>query len=145
MPKPILFFVPLFLIACTDTPTINLDERKAEIRQAEKSFNDLAAKEGIRAAFVQFADTGAVLLRGNRLIQGKEEIDAFYAGQPLHNVKLTWSPDFVDVAQSGELGYTYGPFTYLAMDTSGQTRESHGIFHTVWRRQADGSWKFVWD
>ncbi|MCB9270551.1 MAG: DUF4440 domain-containing protein [Lewinellaceae bacterium] len=135
-----------FLVSCSNPDAaIDQQERKNEIRQAEKEFNDLAAEEGIRTAFVHFADSSAVMLRGNQLIRGKEAIDAYYADQTLTDVHLTWSPDFVDVAASGELGYTYGPYSFSAVDTAGQKIESHGYFHTVWRRQSDGSWKFVWD
>ncbi|MCB0601516.1 MAG: nuclear transport factor 2 family protein [Saprospiraceae bacterium] len=143
MNKLILYLL-LLMTACT-VPTPDLEQRKQEVRDAEKAFNDLAAKEGIRTAFVQFADSSAVMLRGNQLIRGKEAIDAYYSNQTLRDVHLSWSPDFVDVAASGDLGYTYGPYSFSAVDTAGQSIESRGYFHTVWRRQSDGSWKFVWD
>lgn len=144
MNKLILYLLLLLVTACT-VPTPDLEQRKQEVRDAEKAFNDLAAKEGIRTAFVQFADSSAVMLRGNQLIRGKEAIDAYYSNQTLRDVHLSWSPDFVDVAASGDLGYTYGPYSFSAVDTAGQSIESRGYFHTVWRRQSDGSWKFVWD
>lgn len=36
-------------------------------------------------------------------------------------------------------------YTYSVTDSTGETKSSSGIFHTVWKRQADGTWKFVWD
>ncbi|MFC2138829.1 YybH family protein, partial [Bacteroidota bacterium] len=60
-------------------------------------------------------------------------------------VKLEWKPDYIDVSTSGDLGYTFGKFTFSAKDTTGKLIESEGIFHTVWKRQEDGSWKYVWD
>ena len=58
---------------------------------------------------------------------------------------LKWKPDFVDVAASGDLGYTYGHYTYSYIDSTGKAAEDKGIFHTVWKRQPDGNWRFVWD
>jgi ketosteroid isomerase-like protein len=49
------------------------------------------------------------------------------------------------VSACGDLGYTWGSYTFTATDSLGATHRSEGIFHTVWKRQPDGSWKFVWD
>ena len=70
--------------------------------------------------------------------------------EPLHilqlqDEKLIWKPDFVDVSASGDLAYTYGAYTYSYKDSTGAIVEQGGIFHTVWKRQADGGWRFVWD
>jgi ketosteroid isomerase-like protein len=56
---------------------------------------------------------------------------------------LTWSPDFIDVSASGDMAYTYGKYNYTTTDSLGNVSEIEGIFHTVWKRQADGNWKFV--
>ena len=59
--------------------------------------------------------------------------------------KLEWIPDFVDVSASGDLGYTYGKYTITTIDSIGQTIKRGGIFQTIWKRQPDGRWRFVWD
>ncbi|MBL7111012.1 MAG: DUF4440 domain-containing protein [Bacteroidales bacterium] len=63
----------------------------------------------------------------------------------LPDASLVWEPEFVDVEESGDLGYTYGSFVFTAKDSTGNDIESKGVFHTVWKRQADGEWRFVWD
>lgn len=120
----------------------NDDQSKKEILQAEKDFALLAKEKGVATAFYAFADTDAVIKRGDRLVTGKESIKEFYFKQEQHG-ELQWEPSFVDA--SGELGYTYGPFTYSAKDSTGKTTETKGYFHTVWKKQKDGKWKFVWD
>lgn len=60
-------------------------------------------------------------------------------------MSLQWDADFVDVSKSGELAYTYGKYTFTAIDSTGKTIDDKGIFHTVWKKQKDGKWKFVWD
>jgi ketosteroid isomerase-like protein len=57
---------------------------------------------------------------------------------------LTWGPEFADVAASGDLGYTTGPWS-LKRDRSSDKFDAHGRFFTVWKRQSDGSWKFAVD
>ena len=122
-----------------------MDKWKNEIVETEKEFSALAQREGIPAAFVAFAAEGAVLMRNNSLIIGKEALSESLQGSASENVSLSWKPDFVDVAASGDLGYTYGKFIYTSTDSLGNESMQEGVFHTVWKRQADGTWKFVWD
>lgn len=120
-----------------------IDIWKEEIRQTEKAFAEMVAKDGLHKAFTHFAADDAVLMRNEKLIVGKTAIDAYYDG--VDATGLAWAPDHIDVAASGELAYTYGHYTYTYQDKEGKTQQSTGIFHTVWKRQTDGSWKYVWD
>jgi len=123
------------------------DKWKREIVKTEKEFSDMAGEVGIPAAFILYAADDAVVLRGDQLVVGKSELIAFYQDQYGENEdeSLSWEPDFVDVSSSGDLGYTYGQYTYSYVDSTGSTIEHTGIFHTVWKRQPDGTWRFVWD
>ena len=121
-----------------------MDKWKQEIVETEKEFAALAQKEGIPKAFMAFAAEDAVLMRNNTLVIGKEALRESFQESP-ENVSLIWKPDFVDVSASGDLGYTYGKFIYTSTDSLGNENVAEGIFHTVWKRQADGTWKFVWD
>ncbi len=116
---------------------------KEEIMETEQSFAELVRKEGIHEAFVRYAAADAVLMRNNKLVQGKKNIDLFYAGQSSRNLK--WTVEFVDVSASGDLAYTYGRYSFTSVDQDGLQKEDRGVFHTVWKRQEDGSWKFVYD
>jgi ketosteroid isomerase-like protein len=119
---------------------------KQEIREAERAFDSLSQVAGIQQAFVTFAAEDVTVLRNNNLIHGKSALkDYFISNTKAENVSLTWKPDFVDVSSSGDLGYTYGKYVYTATDSVGNTQTSEGFFHTVWKRQPDGTWKFIWD
>jgi len=116
-----------------------------EVIEAEKSFCKMALERGIGEAFLSFADEEAVISRDNHLFRGKGEIEQYYRGQSLNKVRLDWHPDFVDVAQSGDMAWTYGEYTLSSFSEGILKVEAKGIFHTVWKRQADGSWRYVWD
>lgn len=134
----------LFLISCNTKPDTKLMEKwKEEVRDTELSFSKMAGEEGIHKAFTNFAAEDAVLMRNNELIEGLKNIEQHYKNQT--STGLSWAPDFVDVAASGDLAYTYGHYTYSYTDSTGKAMENKGIFHTVWKRQTDGNWKFVWD
>ena len=123
----------------------SLEKWKNEIVETEKKFAAMAQREGIPEAFLAFAADDAVLMRNNVLVIGKEAIKESMEASSRTNASLSWKPDFVDVSSSGDLGYTYGKFVYSLTDSLGNTQEMEGVFHTVWKRQEDGSWKFVWD
>jgi ketosteroid isomerase-like protein len=141
--------VPLIIVfiqSCSNKPKDELiSSWKEEIVQTEKEFSDMAIREGVEQAFLTFAAESAVLKRGNNLVKGRNAIKEHFNGQIVGNVQLEWLPDFVDVSTSGDLGYTYGHYTLTSTDSLGQKIENSGIFHTVWKRQSDGDWRFVWD
>ncbi len=143
---PILIIICIILNACktADTPQ-SLEKYKQEILNTEKEFADCAQNEGITAAFYKFAADDAVLNHGETLIRGKEAIKQYYIKRNVENNKLLWTAEFVDVSVSGDLGYTYGSYIYTSIDSTGKTNEFKGLFHTVWKKQSNGSWKFVWD
>ena len=150
MKPTILFSITLFtfLLSCNKSkPDRDMERWKQDIVNTEKEFADMAKKEGIPKAFISFADDNAVLMRNNTLIIGKESLKTSFEKQvqASGNVSLTWAPDFVDVSASGDLGYTYGKYEYSVTDSLGNVALDSGIFHTVWKRQPDGSWRFVWD
>lgn len=144
-----LKFCPLALIvlisACTTDTMENKEELIESVRQAEADFAARLKEAGMAAAFTEFAAPDAVISRNNRLYKGKEAIREYLSSSTLSDVRLEWAPDHIDVSESGDMAYTYGPYTFRATDPEGQPVVSEGIFHTVWRKQPDGSWKFVWD
>ena len=142
-----ILLVPV-LFSCNTEPGKDKMERwKQEIADTELSFAEMAEEVGISEAFLSYAAEDAVLMRNNKLVIGKENLKVLFENQASkpQDEKLRWKPDFVDVSMSGDLGYTYGQFTYSYTDSTGTSIESTGVFHTVWKRQADGEWRFVWD
>ncbi len=136
------------LISCNQkVKEDTLDQWKNEIVETEKSFSEMASKEGIPKAFLAYAAEDAVLMRNNTLIIGKEALQQHFGIQNANSGQnsLEWEPDFVDVSVSGDLGYTYGTYVYTTVDSLGTSNSVKGVFHTVWKRQPDGTWKFVWD
>lgn len=137
----------IVIIAVTLLMSISCQNRardeRSQIISTEHDFARMANEKGVAEAFYYFAADSAVIARGGKLIKGKEKIKDYYINNLKPGTRLLWEPDFADV--SGNIGYTYGKYTHLVPDSTGNMKESHGFFHTVWKRQDDGSWKFVWD
>jgi len=150
MKNKIQFLLPVYLLFFSCSVNISKDPTeiwKNEILETEQNFSELAGEKGIRKAFLTYAADSAVLMRNNTLVVGKNNITEYFKNQTAENntESLTWKPEFVDVAASGDLGYTYGYYTYSYIDSTGARIENTGVFHTVWKKQADGKWRFVWD
>lgn len=125
---------------------IDKDKVRKEILDTEKAFEKMASEKGVAEAFYYFADENAVIVRGNdSLITGKENIKIYYDKKYLKNTVVNWTPDYIDVSDCGTLGYTYGKYVWKIKNTTGEVVENKGIFHTVWKKQKDNSWKYVWD
>jgi ketosteroid isomerase-like protein len=117
-----------------------------EIRKIEHQFEIDLNTKGVAYAFGFYADDSAVILRGNdSLIQGPKAIKLFYADKVYLTAKAYWSPDYIDVSGDGTFAYTYGKYKWITTDSSGSKKESFGTFHTVWKKQLQGGWKYVWD
>ena len=118
----------------------DLAAARAALVEAERAFSRLSQREGVRAAFLAYLAEDAVLFRPGP-VPGRE----FIAARPSPPIELTWWPVYVEVAASGDLGYTTGPYV-LREAGAGQGGETqNGYYLTVWRRQADGAWKVVAD
>jgi len=142
----VLILPILFFLSCAPDRKLEIEKWKNEIMDTELAFAEMAKKKGVAEAFMSFAADDAVLMRNDMLIIGKEAVkDSFKENGTSVDASLSWSPDFVDVSSSGDLGYTYGKYVYTFTDSLGTVKSDEGVFHTVWKRQADGTWKFVWD
>lgn len=142
-----MFFVFLLLLnSCAQNNTIDTNTVKKEIADTEKAFETMAKEKGIAEAFAYYADSNAVIKRRNdTLIMGKEGIRKFYSDDFYNTASVTWSPDFIDVSEKGDMAYTYGKYLWQSKDSTGKPIEFKGVFHTVWKKQKDGSWRYVWD
>jgi len=142
-----LVLIATVLVNCTaKIETKSSESYKEEILNAEKDFEKTVAEKGIAEGFYQFADSNAIIKRENdTLIIGKENIKHYYSNPKYQKAAVTWSPDFINVSESGDMAYTYGKYNWTVTDSLGQKRTFKGIFHTVWKRQANGNWKYVWD
>lgn len=115
---------------------------------AESSGKDLGAVEKAFAAtmadrdleaFVTFLDPEAVFFAGDVELRGaaavKKAWAPFFEGEA---APFSWRPEVVSVLDSGSLGLTSGP----VLDPEGNRI---GTFNSIWRLNADGVWRIVFD
>ena len=136
--------ISLFISSCN--PVVDKANVKTEILTTEKAFEKLAADSGIAYAFNSYAADSAVIKRENdTIINSKTGIYHYYSNNGSDSASVKWTADFVDVSDDGTMAYTYGKYTLQVLNADNTTQEFRGTFHTVWKKQTDGTWKFVWD
>ena len=142
----ILFIVSgLFIFYACNNKT-NRDAYIKEIEKTEKDFKSSISILGLAEAFFLYADSSAVILRANdSLIKGKSAIRDYYSMPQFKGASVNWTPNFTEVSASGDMAYSYGKYVWLLKDTTGKENEYKGLYHTIWKKQSDGSWKYVWD
>jgi ketosteroid isomerase-like protein len=108
-----------------------------QVRDAERAFAKTMADRN-HAAFVSFLADETVFI-GPETLRGKQAVGAawkrFYDGA---QAPFAWDPDRVEVLESGTLAFSSGP----VRDPQGKQT---GTFNSIWRREAGGAWKIVFD
>ena len=143
--------IALSMTACNPAPpppppdTHDADVKA--INDIETEWNkDWAAKDADKLA-ANYADDAVLMVPGGDPMQGKEAIHSGLkqmVADPA--LSLSFQATKVDVAKSGDLGYTQGAYKMTVMDpATHKVINDHGSYVTTYHKQADGSWKAVAD
>jgi ketosteroid isomerase-like protein len=115
-----------------------------QLRRTDTEFSAAASREGIAAAFAGWAAPTGVLFVGPEIVIGPAAIRELYARIAIGR-SLAWNPVHAGAAASGDLGFTVGEYVSTGRGSSGAVSQRFGKYLTVWRRQADGQWRYVVD
>jgi ketosteroid isomerase-like protein len=138
---PALLLVPCVIFGATP----DKEKLKVELAKMEDAFCTMAKEKGVLAAFeyfaapdVAFIDTDPAKYRGIEAVRRR-------LGPDKPGVTITWSAQFTDISDDGTLGYNYGRYEVRAPGPDGKEQSSTGYFLTIWKRQPDGTWRYVMD
>ena len=114
------------------SPLLAAEITPAPVVAAERAFAADGLELGVQASFFKHSAPDGIVF-------GPEPILAKAAfGEPRPKGKpLVWWPLWAGIARSGDLGFTTGPYTFDGAPG--------GFYFTVWGKQPDGSWKWLYD
>lgn len=120
----------LALLAAAPAASAAVDP--APVVAAERAFAADGLELGVQASFLKHsAPEGIVFAPEPRLAKA-------VFGQPRpKGPPLVWWPLWAGISRSGDLGFTTGPYSLGG--------EMKAWYFTVWAKQADGSWKWLFD
>jgi len=122
-----------------------LAEVKGSLDRAERSFSADAQKIGLGKAFAQYGSADAINVgrpEDPGFVTGSENIGRMVAqGVPEGASPVSWAPERVIVASSGDLGVTIG---WIVPNAPSPDRPARNPFFTIWRRaNATAPWRYV--
>lgn len=113
-------------------------ELKQQVADTERAFAATMKARDL-SAFTSFLSEETVFYSGPVPLRGREQVTQFwkkfYDGK---DAPFSWEPDQVDVIDSGTLAHSSGP----VYDPKGKLI---GRFNSVWRQEAPGKWRIVFD
>ena len=119
---------------------------EAAIHQTDIAWFKVAAAKQLDGLVAYYADDAIVLPPNEPMATGKEAIRKVWAELfSVPGVAITWQPTKVEAARSGDIGYSVGTYEITMTDPEGKPMTDHGKYLSVWKKQADGSWKSVVD
>lgn len=132
-----LFWIVAALTAAAAYAETNA-ELENQVRKTEIAFAKTMADRDHKA-FITFLAGEAVFTNGPKATRGAAAVAAEW--KPLYDgpvAPFSWTPETVQVLDSGTLALSSGP----VLDATGKRV---GTFNSIWRREANGSWKVVID
>ena len=135
--------LPDRMVAPTSDSSI-IRAHAASVADAERAFSAEAQVIGLGPAFEKFGRPDAMNIGGPQaaeFVRGNVAIgQAVGAGVEQDDV-VTWGPEHVVVASSGDLGVTIGT---IEVGKKGQATQARVPFFTVWRRDNPGApWRYI--
>jgi ketosteroid isomerase-like protein len=140
-----LLGIPLLVMgACAQPPKVDVEAERASLLAADKAWSQLGSDMDKLTSML--ADDAVFLGEGMPKIIGRAAIrQAWTDMSKLPGFSIGWVPEGAVVAQSGDLGYTFGSNEIGVNDAKGIRVTTKGKYVTIWRKQPDGSWKVVVD
>jgi ketosteroid isomerase-like protein len=131
--------ISMFMLAFAGAARPSNAELKKQVAETERAFA-ATMKARDHAAFTGFLSDEAVFFSGPGKVQrGRAAVAEawrkYYEGA---QAPFSWEPEEVEVVDSGTLAYSGGP----VYDASGR---KVGRFNSIWRLEAPGRWKIVFD
>ncbi len=111
----------------------------ASLVEAERAFSRTSDEKGIPAAFLAWLAPDAIVYRPMP-VEGRPVYEKMDPANPAH---LIWEPEVAEIAASGEMGYTSGP--YRLSPRRGDEPTRFGRYVSVWKKQPDGAWRVFLD
>jgi ketosteroid isomerase-like protein len=144
-PSPLTLPREALSAAVADVPMAPARGALEEVRAADAAFSTLAQRVGTGRAFGEYAAENAqIFSTPGEFITGPRAISESF-GQSGSGGALVWHPVAGDVAESGDLGVTVGNAVFTGQREDGGPIIRYSKYLTVWKKQRDGSWRYVVD
>jgi uncharacterized protein (TIGR02246 family) len=131
----------LLLLSCNQTKV----DQKAEgekVMQLSKEWSQAASAGDVEKIVSYWADDAVLMSAGQPVLNGKQAIRKMVEeSYKMPGFRISWQPQSVVVSESGDMAYLIENSQVSFTDSTGKPITLHNKAVTIWRKQADGSWK----
>jgi ketosteroid isomerase-like protein len=133
------------LASCSDNKVDTKIEGERLI-QISREWSKSAATDSIEETLSYWADDAVVMSPGQPPLKGKNAIREMIKGtSKIPGFKISWEPISVFVSKSGDIAYLIEQNQITVNDSLGKPITEFNKSVTIWRKEADGSWKNIVD
>ena len=141
----IILVVFITLSACT-ADKIDTKTEGEKLMQLSRDWSKSAATDSIEKTLSYWAEDAIVMSPGEPALKGKQAIRGMIEGtSKIPGFKISWEPLSVVVSKSGDMAYMIEQNQIRVNDSLGNPITQYNKAVTIWRKEADGSWKNVVD
>jgi ketosteroid isomerase-like protein len=144
-------FIPVLCIALITLSCgqakVDLKAEEAAIMKADAAWAALAAEgKEVEKIISYWSDDAVVLSPGQPAVKGKDALRKMVEeSKNIPGFSITWKSSDIHFSPDGKLAYMYGENLVSMNDSTGNKISIPGRGYTVWRKEADGTWKCVAD
>lgn len=110
------------------------------VAEVERAFAKTSRETNTVNAFIKYLAKDAVMFRQGEPVEGLN----LWKDRKPDSTLLNWWPTVADIAESGEFGYTTGPYQFFNKRTD-SAPVGNGYYSTIWKKQPNGEWKIKVD
>ena len=126
-------------------PVAVVDTKAAEqaVKDADTRWSQAAQAHDMATLDSFYSDDATVLPANAEMITNKAGASKYWMDHLTKDVDVSWTPMYVEAAKSGDMVYVMGSYTMTTKPAKGKgaAATDHGKYLSVWKKQADGSWK----
>ena len=141
-----LFLSSVFgLISCAHTAN-NAGNALQAIEAADTALQKAVADKDLERIVSFYAEDAVLLPTAEPIVFGRSAIRQEWQHiLSIPNFQSQSARTKVDVSSAGDMAYTMGTYLATMLGEDGKPATEPGKWLSVWRRQADGSWRIVVD
>lgn len=137
--------------ACGGPPVVQAPgdaraEAEAAIKAADIAAAAAATAKDLDKLAAFYTEDTTFMPPNGPLMTGRENARKYFAElMTPADFSIAWQPTKVEAARSGDIGYSVGTYHVMFTGPDKKMIMDDGKYSTVWKKQADGSWKLAVD
>ena len=127
------------------TPVVDTQASMSAVKAADTQWAKAPAAHDVETTLSYYADVAYAMPPNQEMASNKSSIRKIWTDRLAKGTDVTWTPGVADISSAGDLVYLEGYYIDTTKPAKGKGAPSleRGKYLSVWKKQADGTWKVV--